>query len=407
VAGRHDRLRAVLRDREKTEGDLTGAGSMTAKERVHAALEGRPVDRAPVTALYHMLYHQDHFSELTGRPPWEQWEWRYANPWEHLATYRKMAEAAPFELLQPQGAPSREERENTEVVERGGKWFLHDRKHDTLSPLETVSGHPTDYTYNETQHVHDEADAREKIRTTPAERLIAAGHNDYLDAAVAEVGGDQFILSGGVAGAFWTAHFHVGLTNLLTMAIEKPELVDYLNQRCLEQNVEVIRQYAAAGGDAIYVDDAIATSDMISIPHYERFCLPYMREMVREIHRLGHKAIVIYYGGVMDRLEQIASIGADGFSMETSMKGYVNDIGAIAEAIGDRVCLFGNLDPIGVLQNGSDGRLKAEVCRQAEAGRRARGFVMCAGSPITPGTPLARVQRFLELGRQNREAEAP
>ncbi len=376
------------------------AGSFTAKERVHAALEGRPVDRAPVTTLYHMLYHQDHFAELTGQPWWEQWEWRYAHPQEHLATYRKMVEAAPFELLQPQGAPSREERENTQVVQRDGEWFLHNRKQDSLTPLRTVSGHPTDYTYNETQYVLDEADARERIRVTAAEKLIAAGHNDYLDAVVAELGGDQFILSGGVAGTFWNCHFHVGLTNLLTMVIERPEFVDYLNGRCLEQNIEAIRQYAAAGGDAIYVDDAFATSDMISIAHYERFCLPYMLEIVREIHRLGHKAIVIYYGGVMDRLEQIASIGADGFSMETSMKGYVNDIGAIAEAIGDRVSLFGNVDPIGVLQNGSQGLLEAEVRRQAEVGRRARGFIMCTGSPITPGTPLERVRDFIELGRR-------
>ena len=27
-------------------------------------------------------------------------------------------------------------------------------------------------------------------------------------------------------------------------------------------------------------------------------------------------------------------------------------------------------------------------------------FVICTGSPITPGTPLARVHKFLELGRQ-------
>jgi hypothetical protein len=51
---------------------------MTGKERVHAALEGRPVDRPPATSLYNYLYHCDHFSELTGRPPWELWKWKYA-----------------------------------------------------------------------------------------------------------------------------------------------------------------------------------------------------------------------------------------------------------------------------------------------------------------------------------------
>jgi uroporphyrinogen-III decarboxylase len=327
----------------------------------------------------------------------------YAEPEEHLRLYREMIRQAPFDLLQPQSAPSREARARTRVVERDGEHFLYDDAADRLTPVRTRSGHATDYTYSETQQVFDRSDIR-SLRVTRAEELLASGCLDYAQAAVEALGGEQFIVPGGVAGAFWCAHFHVGLTNLLTMTIEQPDLLDELNRRMLEQNIEHLRAYAAAGGDALYVDDALATSDMISIAHYERFCLPYMAEMVREIHRLGRKAIVIYYGGVMDRLEQIASLGADGFSMETSMKGYVNDLGAIAAAIGDRVTLFGNLDPVGVLQKGSDAQLQREAQRQREAGRRARGFIMCTGSPITPATPLARVKRFIELGWERGEA---
>ena len=84
----------------------------------------------------------------------------------------------------------------------------------------------------------------------------------------------------------------------------------------------------AAGGDAIYIDDATATNDMISVADYERYSLPYMQAMVDEIHRLNHKAIVIYFGGISDRLEQIAATGADCLLMEASMKGFRNEIEA-------------------------------------------------------------------------------
>lgn len=372
---------------------------MTQKQRGHAALEGKPVDRPPVTALYNHLYYQDHFAELTGREQWEQWLWQYAEPEEHVRLYRELIAKAPFELLQPQGCPSREEREFARVVERNGGRFLHNTKHDSLTPLDTISGHPNDYTHNDTQHVHDEADAKRLIVATPADVGLAEGRNDYLDALVGELGDDHFIVSGGVAGAFWMAHFQLGLTNMLEMAVDAPELVDTCCARCHEQNIEEVRRLAAGGGDAIFYDDAIATSDMISPAHYERFCLPYVKECVAEIQRHGHKAILIYYGGVMDRLEQIASIGADGFAMETSMKGYVNDIDAICRTVGDRVSVFGNIDPVGVLENAPDEALQAEVTRQLQAGRNARGFVLTIASPVTPGTPLARVQRFLELGR--------
>ena len=34
---------------------------MANKERIHNALEGKPVDRMPVTVLSNQLYYQDHF----------------------------------------------------------------------------------------------------------------------------------------------------------------------------------------------------------------------------------------------------------------------------------------------------------------------------------------------------------
>ncbi len=53
-----------------------------------------------------------------------------------------------------------------------------------------------------------------------------------------------------------------------------------------------------------------------------------------------------------------------------------------------------------VLERGTDDELDAEIRRQVAAGRAARGLVISTASPITPGTPLARVRRFLDLGRQ-------
>jgi uroporphyrinogen-III decarboxylase len=81
------------------------------------------------------------------------------------------------------------------------------------------------------------------------------------------------------------------------------------------------------------------------------------------------------------------------------MKGYVNDIDAIARRIGDRVSLFANIDPVGVLEKGSDTELEREIARQVQAGRRARGFLVSPASPITPGTPLGRVCRFIDVAR--------
>jgi len=375
---------------------------MTNKERVHAALEGRPVDRCPVTSLYNFLYQRDHFSELTGLPQWRLQQWLADTPEAHVGLYARMQAAAPFELLQPQqGAPSRQWRARQEFVEKGGHAFRHDRETDEWVQLDSdkVSGHSSDYHANEIQHVFSRDDIDARLPLSTAAEQIALGANDYLDATVKRFGRDEFIISGGVVNSFYRCSDHVGLTNLFSLVVDEPELIDYLSEKILAQNLENIRRYAAAGGDAIYIDDACATSDMISPAMYERFSLPYMTALVAEIHRLKHKAILIYFGGIMDRLELIASTGADGLLPEASMKGFVNDTAAIARRIGDRMTLFSNIDPVAVLQNGTDAELEAEIARQVAAGRAARGFILSTASPITPSTPLARVQRFLELGK--------
>ena len=375
---------------------------MNSKERVHAALEGRSVDRLPVTVSYHQLFCLDHFAELTGRPQWEVNKWLYASQEEHTETFAEMIEKAPFDILQPQRAAFREERENTEFVERNGVRYKHDRRTDGLMPIDEVGGRADENNHyntaaNETQYVFYEADANERIKIPSGDELQRTGENDFLEAVVERFGGSQFILSAGVVGTVYACHEYVGLTNLFAMMIEAPELIDHMCKRLRDRNIETIRYIASAGGDAIFIDDATATCDMISVKHYERFSLPYMREMVKEIHALGHKAILIYFGGVSDRLEQIASIGADGFLFEASMKGYVNDVSNIARRIGDRVTPYANIDPVGVLQDGTEEDLEAEMKKHILAGRNARGFVVSTASPVTPATPLSRVRRFIEL----------
>ncbi|OPZ83111.1 MAG: methylcobalamin:coenzyme M methyltransferase [bacterium ADurb.Bin429] len=376
---------------------------MINKQRVYAALEGNAVDRCPVTSLYNFLYQQDHFSELTGLPQWWLQQWLIESPEAHVNVYAAMQAAAPFELLQPQhSAPSRAWRGRQEFVERDGHPCRHDQETGEWVRLDQVtdSGHASDYHANETRNVFTRADIDARVIVTPAAAQIADGANDYLDTVVRRFGHEEFILSGGVIGTLYSCHWHVGLTNLFSLLIEEPALIAYLCERLLEQNLETIRRLAAAGGDAIYIDDATATSDMISPAMYKRFCQPYVTAMVNEIHRLGHKAILIYFGGVMDRLEPIAATGADGLLYEASMKGYVNDTAEIAYRIGDRMTLFSNIDPVVVLQDGTDADLEAEIRRQVEAGRAARGFIISTASPITPATPLARVQRFLSLAKQ-------
>ena len=373
---------------------------MTPKERVCAALEGRPVDRFPTGGLYHHLYVELALSELTDEPLWRVYALPYLEPDEYLELYRKIVERAPFDVLEPApGAQPRAVRQRQEFVEKDGHPFRHDTHTDEWFPLDTPtkSGHAHDGAMNEAQRLFDRRDIDEEIKIVRAEDISRDGQLDQLEAAVTEFGRDHFILRDGPSGALGWCMAYFGQANTLAMLIEQPDLVDYMTAKSLEQAIETLSRIAATGVDGIYSWEPMGTGELISPAHYERFCLLYRQTLVAEAHRLGLKVIVAFYGDVMDRLDLIAATGADALQAECAMKGYTNDIHEIAETIGDRTTLFANIDPYWCLEKGTDEQLEAEIRRQVSAGRKAKGFILAPASPITPGTSLGRVQKFIKL----------
>ena len=375
---------------------------MNEKERMLAAWEGRPIDRPPVVSPYQRLYFKDHFAELSGQPQWRMQAWLHADPDEHIETYAKLMEKAPFEAVDAfTFCAPRKARDRIQFMEKDGKPYRVDRKTGEQTLIEEcVSGHATDYTHNKKRTVFTREDIPKVVPIQKANELLESGQCDYAMAAARRWADERFIYIGSVVSPFYMCTHHLGFEDLFASIITEPDLVEHLMDRLLQFRLEHIRAMAECGGDAIWIDDAAATSDMISVEQYRRFSKPRVTALVEEIHRLGLKAMVIYFGGVMDRLEDIAETGADAITMEASMKGFTNDIAEAAKRIGDRMTIYGNINPGTVLQDGTNTDVEAEIETQIRAGKKARGFVLSTGSPVTPSTPADRIRMFIESGRK-------
>jgi hypothetical protein len=94
------------------------------REIVRATFEGRPRDRLPVAVPYSFLMHREHWQEITGEPPWTYHRWLYADPGAHVDGYRLLRRALPFDILEPVGAPTRQERECVRVERRAEGCFV-------------------------------------------------------------------------------------------------------------------------------------------------------------------------------------------------------------------------------------------------------------------------------------------
>ncbi|MCK5566434.1 MAG: hypothetical protein KAI62_00890, partial [Actinomycetia bacterium] len=79
------------------------------------------------------------------------------------------------------------------------------------------------------------------------------------------------------------------------------------------------------------------------------------------------------------------------------------DIEEVASIIDKKMVLLGNLDAINIFAKGSIEELRSAIIKQARAGKKnGNRFIMCTGSPVTPGTSVTRVREYNEIVRDLR-----
>jgi len=194
----------------------------------------------------------------------------------------------------------------------------------------------------------------------------------------------------------WSCFQMWGFENTMVMTALQPSLLKFACRQMLAITKRTIKEAALLGAAGIWIEEAF--TDMISPADYVSLSLPFVRELTEEIRKLGLKSIYYYCGSLDGRLEHILSAGADALAFEESKKNFEINIESIVSQVNGRCTVFGNLDAVRILQNGSRAQLESEIKRQIDAGRRNNGkFVMSIGSPVTPSTPINRVRQYIDF----------
>lgn len=221
----------------------------------------------------------------------------------------------------------------------------------------------------------------EAIEIVKAEDLLGRGVLDFPKKVLDDYG-ERFFISTIVPTPLWSAYYLLGFQGMMTMMYDRPTLLHYLLERRLEQFMEIAKGFAAIGVHGIFVEECLTSADLVSPRHFDEFSFPYIKEMVKQVHQLGPVPILYYTGHVLPRLPRLKESGAAALAVEESKKDFVIEIGEVVKAVGDRMCVFGNIDAIGVGLQGTEGSIEREVARQLAAGAGAASFVMSTGSPF-------------------------
>lgn len=376
---------------------------MTPREKLEAAFTPAGTPEFGAVLCYEGIHIRDHWSQLTAAPWWHL----FSPALDHqLAWRRDVIRATGQDWFHLPACEPRDARAAVTLDVEGDAVYRADRRNGERRLLRkpVVSGwNPegnvqSNHSRGDTPSTWSEIDAR----CPPPEPFDAAafraeGRADLADALIREHA--ALMPCGYVVSPLWRAQGFLGFESFMILLAENPDLMAFAASRMLEATLNTVRAQAALGARVVWIEECM--TDMISPALFKRLNRPPLRRLCEEIRALGMRSVYYYCGGIHDRLDLLLDCGADAVGFEESKKDFVIDIETVASAVNGRCALLGNLDAIGLLEHGSESDLRAELRRQARAGRLNKGrFFFSLGSPVTPGTPADRVRLYTDLAHE-------
>ena len=381
---------------------------MDSRERMLAALQGRPVDKLPVAPIYLHLYLAPEvrrralagYQALIG----DRQEVSLEPAQEARIQTRAIQEAwaspgeTPDWIWTPLLPPAEWLAECVLLRQDDRLWRIHQPsgEREELSAAVVKTDSTTDHWERPLPRSHAEVDAMVPVPT--AETLLSTSSLVVARRLVEEMGEKTFV-HGKMGTAFWRCYSLLGFQGLMTMPHDNPKLLHHLLRRQTAALLALVRAYAKVGVHGVFIEECLTSADLISPRIYDEFVFPYDRALLAEFRALSLPTIFYVCGDVVPRLPRLVELSPTALAVEESKKGFRIDLAEVATAVGDRMALFGNLDATRIKDWGN-AELAYQIEGQLKAARPSRGFIVSMGSPFPLETPLQRVAAFIAAARQ-------
>lgn len=328
---------------------------MTGKERYLAMLEGQPVDFVPRVPIL-MQFAAEHIGSNYGA---------FAGDYRVLAEANlRCAEDFGMDQLSAISDPYRETAGfggQVEFVRDGVPRCPHPPLEDSKDLDRLARPDP-----RRSPRMLDRVQAVEQMAAREAGRYSVMGWIEGPAAEAADLRGVQ--------------------TFLLDLLDDEP-FAEALMDRCVEVGIAFARAQLEAGADTVGIGDAIASQ--VSPDIYHRLIQPRQKQLVRAIKAAAGRVRLHICGNISHLLDGIADLGVDVLDVD-----HMVDMARVRRAVGSRVTLAGNIDPVSaVLQSRPDAIRRAvrQVYRQV-----GNPFLVNAGCEIPAGTPPENLRALCE-----------
>lgn len=209
----------------------------------------------------------------------------------------------------------------------------------------------------------------------------------------------QVLLEGAYVSLGDTAAWLMGPQALIYAFHDDPGFVEALLEVIWKWHVRQIEILLDEGVDVILHRGWYELPDFWGVAPYRRFLKPLLRREAEIVHQAGARLSYIMTKGVMPLLDDFLEIGIDVLWGPDPVQGEA-DLPALKQKLGGRMCIWGGMNAILTLGEGTPADARAAVDEAVRTLAPGGGFVLFPVDQIVAGTPWENIEAMLARWRE-------
>jgi hypothetical protein len=195
-----------------------------------------------------------------------------------------------------------------------------------------------------------------------------------------------------------------GYTAVINALLDLPNYCRQLQQRYIAfqaELAEAICTRTRTRAEALFVHSGYSALPITSPRIYRDWDMPALTAVGRVAKQHGVALHVHQHGHTAAIAEDLIAAGVTMVCpLLAPPQGDVSDLAAFKMQFGARIGMKGNIDPFGVLRNGTPEQVEQEVRACVAAGAPGGGFILGTQDSTLPGTPFENIHALVRAGRQ-------
>ncbi|HET6456428.1 MAG TPA: uroporphyrinogen decarboxylase family protein [Armatimonadota bacterium] len=238
---------------------------------------------------------------------------------------------------------------------------------------------------------------RETLNSLPMPNPLKDGRMPVLVEAIKRVKdffGDEVLVCGRTEAPFSSVALLYGIEETMLLPLFDLDLLKDTLEFFVEAQGNFGIAQKEAGADAVWLGDCNASGHLMSEVYFADYAKPYVERLVKKYDKVGLWSIYHASEEKVGHLRLQADMGVSILSVGPGL-----DMAVAKEAVGDKVCLIGNLDPVDVLMRGTPEQVASEAERIMRIGRRNGSYVFNTGEMVPRDTPIENMEAMLAAAK--------